>query len=279
MKMTLVIMLAVVPLMFGMTGCLIIPTPHGDSGYARTNVNQHVREQFMPGKTTRQDVIMALGEPDAVSWDEHQLAYRSEKVVALWVLAVGAPEAGGAATGGTIYKNHFYVFEFDPKGLYQTNRQTGQLGVVVGTDEPQLRSPMFISGDSNGPPATVVGEPVQRAYPKCFWLAGVDGYRSKGATYVAGELGHLFLTESNLAFATESQFYSGEPALKLPFASITEVHVDKYFRGRRLVVRLDSGAVHSFEIIKPGSVFLDKPGMQAACDFIQSKIKPTPPKP
>jgi hypothetical protein len=44
------------------------------------------------------------------------------------------------------------------------------------------------------------------------------------------------------------------------------------------VVQTDAGKVHSFEIIKPsglGGVWQDKPAMQAACDFIQSKIKST----
>jgi len=268
-------MLAVAALMFGATGCLIVPTPHTDSGYARTNVNQCAQEQFVPGKTTREDVIMVLGEPDAVSWDELQLAYRSEKVVSLWIVAVGSQAGNGTVTGGTIYKNHFYIFEFDRQGRFQIARQTGQLGVAGGADEPRLRSPVFASGDSNGPPASIVGEPAQREYPRCFWQSGMDGYRSQNATYVLGESGQLFLTESNLAFTTEAQFYRGEPALRLSFACIKKVHVDKFLLGRRLVIRLDDGAFHSFEIIRPGSVFLDKPAIQAACDFIRSKIQPT----
>ena len=136
MKTALVTMLAVVALMFGATGCLVIPTPHSDSGYARTNVNQHAQEQFVPGKTTREDVIVALGEPDAVSMDEHHLAYRSEKVVALWIVG-----GGYSTTGGTIYKNRFCVFEFDSQGRFQTVRQTGQLDMVEGAHEPQLANP------------------------------------------------------------------------------------------------------------------------------------------
>ena len=53
-----------------------------------------------------------------------------------------------------------------------------------------------------------------------------------------------------------------------------EIRVDKYVFARRLVVRLNTGQVHSFALMKLGSGFQDKPAMQAACDFIQSKIKP-----
>jgi hypothetical protein len=84
----------------------------------------------------------------------------------------------------------------------------------------------------------------------------------------------LLLTESNLVFVSAFQFANTEPALRLPLASVAEARVDER-SARRLVVRLDTGEVHSFQINKPGSVWQDKPAMQAACDFIQSKIKTT----
>jgi hypothetical protein len=247
-------------------GCLIIPL-NTDSHYARTNVNQHTSEQFAPGQTTRGDVILALGEPDAASMDEHQLAYRSEKIVALW-LVVG--ESGG--TGGPIYKDRFYVFEFDPQGLYQTNRQTGQWGMVQGADPPLLNPAALSFGSSNG---LAVG-----GSRGGYWLPNVDGFRSKGAKHIVGEPGELVLTETNLFFITASQFANDKPALTLPLASVVKVDVDKYMFLRRLVVHTDSGAVHSFQICKSNGIgtVQDKPAMQAACDFIQSKIKPTLPE-
>ena len=76
---------------------------------------------------------MALGEPDAVSSDERQLCYRSEKLVALWVFV--ASEYSGPA-GGAIYRNHFYVFEFDPQGRFQSARRTGDWGAVEAAHQP-----------------------------------------------------------------------------------------------------------------------------------------------
>ena len=273
MKPAMVMILATLALSFGATGCLIIPTPHSDSGYARTNVNQRVQLQFLPGRTTREDVIMALGEPDVVSRDECCLAYRSEKIVALWILA-GASQEGGGAMGGTIYKNYFYIFEFNPEGFYQTNRLTGQYGLVQGMDEPQLKLPAIKSNYANSVPAAEAGETVRHEYPKCFWLAGVDGYRSKGSTYIMGLPGQLLLTESNLVFVLDSQFANSEPALKVPLASVIEVRVDNWLLARRLVICLDTQAIHSFSIQKPGGIWQDKAAMLAECAFIQSKIKP-----
>ena len=262
-----------------LTGCLIIPTPHSDSGYARTNLDRHPEAEFMRGRTTREDVILTLGEPDAISRDEHELAYRSEKVMAWWILVAASPGGGGGATGGPIYRNRFYVFEFDPQGRYQSVKETGQWGIVQGADESLLSSPALKSASSNGVLATIAGQSVQHEYPTSFWLAGVDGFHSKGATSIVGQPGHLLCTESNLSFVTAFQFANAGPALTLPFASLSEVHLDRYFFGRRLVARLVTGEVHSFQIIKPGKLSQDKPAMQAACDFIQSKIKRARPGP
>jgi len=273
---------ALVALLLGLsaTGCVFIPipTPHYESGYARTNINHHAPEQFVKGITTREDIIMTLGEPDAVSWDEGQLAYRSEKVEAVWIWAmIIGPYSLGA---GAIYKNHFFVFEFDPQGRFQSVRQTGQWGMADMTDEPQLRSPRFKSNGSNGSPSTIAGEPIQREYLKSYWLAGVDGFRANGSLAFRGQPGHLFLTESNLAFVTESEFANADPDLKLAFASMSQVHVDTFFISRRrLVVRLKTGEAHSFDFGSPGSVFHDRPGKPGICDFIQSKIKPNSSKP
>ena len=264
MKFFSVIVLVALLLLLGTAGCLIIPVPHSDSGYARTNVVAHASDQFVPGRTTREEVIVALGEPDAVSRDESQLAYRSEKVVAWWIIA-----GGYNATGGTIYKNHFYIFEFDPSGRFQTVRETGQLGMVQGAHEPLLNHPAFSFGNSK----TTVAGTTQAA----FWLRNVDGFRSKGATSSLGEAGEFLLTESNLAFTADSQFSNAAPSLDLPLASIVSVYVDKHLFMRRLVVHADTGAVHTFQILRPnslGGVWQDKSAMQAACDFIQSKIQP-----
>jgi hypothetical protein len=80
-----------------------------------------------------------------------------------------------------------------------------------------------------------------------------------------------------LVFVTAFQFANAGPALTLPLAAVAEARVDEW-SARRLVIRLNTGEVHSFEINKPGSVRQDKPAMQAACEFIQSKIKPTRPE-
>ena len=274
MKSASAIALLALILALSATSCVIIPTPHYDSGFARNNVNGHAQEQFLPGKTTREDVIVALGEPDTVSRDERLLAYRSEKVVA-WTVMGGGYNGAGSAASGAIYKNYFHLFELGPKGLYQTNRQTGQWGVEEGAHwDPKLNLSALSFGSSNEVVVDV---------SRCgYWLPNVDGFRSKGATQISGESGELMFTETNLIFTSASQFANAGPTLKLALTSISKVYVDKNLSKRRLVVHTDGARVHSFEIVKTngsGASSQDISAMQAACDYIQSIIKPTRPEP
>ena len=106
------------------SGCLIIPTPEYDSGKARANINKKTPQRFEPGKTTRAEVMMALGEPDAVTPDERKLAYRSEKVCGLWFVG-----GGYSAAGGTITKDRYFVAEFDERGvLLKAERSSTWIG-------------------------------------------------------------------------------------------------------------------------------------------------------
>lgn len=259
-------------LVFFTAGCVIIPIRPAHSGYARTNVNEEVTARFEPGKMTKADVILLLGEPDAVSLDECRLAYRSEKVVAFWLLGGGGPEAGAAAaTGGAIFRERYFVFEFDPQGRFQSVRQSKQWGVTHEADAPELNNPAFYLASSN---QSVVG--VSRS---AFWLADTDGFRGWNGQMTMGKAGQLLITESNLLFVASTDFADAEPGLELPLATITRVYVAKFLYLRRLVVHTNAGAVHSFWITEPnfaGGISQDKAAMQAACDFIQSKINSSP---
>ena len=80
------------------SGCLIIPTPHFDSGRTRSRFDKRSLGQIEPGVTSREQVLVQFGEPDAVSSDRRKIAYRSEKVVAYWFAAGGYQASGGTLT-------------------------------------------------------------------------------------------------------------------------------------------------------------------------------------
>ena len=65
-------------------GCIIIPTDF-HAYYSRTNVREETTTTINAGHTTKEDVFLALGEPDAVSPDGGELVYRWTKEKAIVV--------------------------------------------------------------------------------------------------------------------------------------------------------------------------------------------------
>jgi hypothetical protein len=248
-------------LAMGTTGCIIIPSPFTDTNYARTNLNKLTLEQFVPAKTTVEEVVLALGEPDAVSADEHKLAYRSQRVVAFFfIYPVAASES-------EIEQERLYVFEFDSQGRLMKATQQGQFSL------PELN---LDKDNTNCVPVSIAGERLWRSCPHSFWFAGVNGYRDDEAFTRSGTPGRLLLTESNLYFFSNLRFANAEPTVKVPLSSVIEARVDKCAFGQRLVVRFKPDGVESFEIAKTGGLWRDKAAMRSACEFIQSKTGPAP---
>ncbi len=68
-------------------GCIVIPTPEHRPGFwdnapttARRNVSKDSAQKIIPGQSRVEDVLLALGEPDAASADGHRIAYHWEMV-------------------------------------------------------------------------------------------------------------------------------------------------------------------------------------------------------
>jgi len=67
---------------------------------------------IIPGQTTKEDVFLALGEPDEVSPDGSRLVYRWTKVKAIVIIAM--PGGGG---GAEIPKKYQLIITFDGRGV------------------------------------------------------------------------------------------------------------------------------------------------------------------
>jgi hypothetical protein len=96
-------------------GCLVVPAQQHDSGYARTNVTKDTPSSFHSGASTKIDLLLELGEPDAASSDERRFAYRAEKVVGYWIVF-----SSTSADAGSILRQHFLVLDFDSGGRFKS---------------------------------------------------------------------------------------------------------------------------------------------------------------
>ena len=90
-----------------LAGCLVVPVDYHAAG-SRHNVTPQTAVQLQPGVTTKEEVLLWLGEPDYCAEDGRWLAYAWTKVGA--VVVVGG---GGSAAAGEIGRSHHLAIMFD----------------------------------------------------------------------------------------------------------------------------------------------------------------------
>ena len=91
---------------FGLSGCIIIPTPsHGGVGV----ITKETIESFEPGKTMRADILLTLGDPAERLEEDRFFVYQ-------WKRIHGYFFAGGGYTGvgATLLATHSLGIEFTP---------------------------------------------------------------------------------------------------------------------------------------------------------------------
>lgn len=86
------------------SGCIIVPTPlHGGKGV----VSEEVAKSFVPGETTRAEVLLQLGSPDHRLEDDRFIVYDWTQIAGYW-----AAGGRGSATVGVIEVLRLICFEF-----------------------------------------------------------------------------------------------------------------------------------------------------------------------
>ena len=245
-------------LLLFVSGCIIIPTPEFDSGSARSNLDQQSPAQLLPGVTTMEGVLLTLGEPDAVSPDERKLAYRSEKVVAFWILA-----GGYSATGGTLTRDHYLLVELDDKGVVRNRELSAQRFFPLTPDKVlETKGWLEASAASTNQAGAISGQ--------VFWFPNTEGFKSLSLNPGQYSRGYLVLTADAIQFRDRTQLGNTRPQWLLPYETLTECRIAKFGFGRRVVVRTRGHQVHSFTFVS--GAFNDKKKTEAAAAFIQSKF-------
>lgn len=103
-----------------LTSCVIIPMPPTSVAGVRDNIGGRVPGFIVPGVTTREDVLMHLGDADSFSGDQSELYYtnRDTRSGFLAFIVYG----GAAGYGYTKELHRILVVEFDKAGLVHRTR-------------------------------------------------------------------------------------------------------------------------------------------------------------
>jgi outer membrane protein assembly factor BamE (lipoprotein component of BamABCDE complex) len=94
-----------------LAGCIVIPVDYY-ADYSRRNLNLKTPATLAPGRTTKDEVFLKLGEPDYASDDGTRVGYTWQKVKA--VVVWGAGGAGGVNESA---KTYLLQISFDPANL------------------------------------------------------------------------------------------------------------------------------------------------------------------
>lgn len=113
-----------------LVGCLIIPVDYHATG-SRHNVTPESTNALRVSLTTREDVLLTLGEPNFVSEDGRRFGYFWTKVKALWAMA-----SYGPGVGGEITQSYLIETSFDQSNRVSDVRLLKKWGdTVTGTPE------------------------------------------------------------------------------------------------------------------------------------------------
>ena len=95
-------------------GCVLIPTPAYKSDVlpTRQNLSPKDAQQIKTGVTSREEVLLRLGEPDATFGEGRRFVYLWGDIVAWFFVG-----AGYSGTGGEVSRGSMLEVDFDPSGI------------------------------------------------------------------------------------------------------------------------------------------------------------------
>ncbi len=167
-----------------------VPIP-GDRSRARDNLDDPATTTWRPGTTLRQEVLLALGDPDDLAPDERWLAWEDYRSSGHVILIFGPGDLGTYGTDDVLHFRRRYVF-YDGNGRFQaTHVDAGSCALPPpcrAASEPERPENLLI--DAALGPLIVEGEQVYERLHGAVravgggWMPGVVVFTSKALVFV-----------------------------------------------------------------------------------------------
>lgn len=123
--------LAAIGICLSLAGCIIIPTDY-HTAWSRHNITLETTNAFQIGLTTREEILLGLGEPDFASEDGQRFGYMWSKVKVLLIIASTGP--GSVAE---FARSYLIEFSFDPRNRVSGVRLLKHWGESVPTQKTE----------------------------------------------------------------------------------------------------------------------------------------------
>jgi outer membrane protein assembly factor BamE (lipoprotein component of BamABCDE complex) len=235
-----------------LAGCPVPLPPMYDSG-SRQNVGERMPDFIVQGETTRDDVLLRLGEPDGRGpgdrWIAYGSSYRTGGV--LFIIAVGG---GGAAAGVESVRYRRLVVRFDDQGSVTgatfVERVCPSYSLLVSGSEDGQSTPCIDVAVDDAPQSASQagfgvphGEHVAAIYENAVWAVTLHGLLNVERRQVPGT---LTLTDRSLVFVGKRAAADGSPTmLRIPYAEMTHALPGLM---NQILIRLPGDVYQAFEI-------------------------------
>lgn len=182
---------AVAVLVALLAGCIALPIP-GDRRRVRDHLGEAAVTGWQAGVTRREDVLLALGDPDDAASDGSWLAWEDFRGTGHLLVLTGGPYVMGSfETKDVLHYRKHYVF-FDREGRFRASAvDTGSCKPPAPCLEPSLPlAPERVRTDLLLKPALAAGESVMERLDGAVrrdgdrWIPGVVAITSQSVVFL-----------------------------------------------------------------------------------------------
>jgi hypothetical protein len=114
-----------------LSGCIFLPLPEHDLWWGKGRIDDNMTESVKEGVTTREDILLRFGEPEAVMRNGNVFIYS-------WGVTSGI--VGFMYSGGVIHAHHSVAFEFSPDNRILRMQKHEKWGQGIGSAFAKLFS-------------------------------------------------------------------------------------------------------------------------------------------
>ena len=174
-----------------LAGCIALPIP-GDRSRVRDHLGEAAAQGWQAGVTRREDVLLALGDPDDAATDGSWLAWEDFRGTGHLLVLTGGPYVmGGFETKDVLHYRKHYVF-FDREGRFRASAvDAGSCKPPAPCLEPSLPLALErVRTDLLLKPALAAGESVMERYDGAVrrdgdrWIPGVVAITSQSVVFL-----------------------------------------------------------------------------------------------
>ncbi len=237
----------------GCLGLAACPFPIPAGNYGRDNIGDTVPASISTGKTTREEVLLALGEPDGESGQQqHFTYYRVEGHGGMGFLLVTVGGGGAATSEKKSYTR--LLIDFDANGTVSAAHvqqdSCAEGSVYFGRE---VSSEPCVRVDPHGPleqNAALVQEEHPQLFGNISWFAGAGSRQGlfRAMAEPMPVLGTVVVTDTRVMFFGPGADSESTPLFRREYSDIAASRLDTSLLGDRLVIVGTDAKSDAFEL-------------------------------